>query len=100
MKPGFADLLHLARLEVRGRVRNGLVTERGLATKAGVSQPYLHNVLKGVRQMTPDLADRLLRELDFGVADLLADHARTAGLRKPAGSERAGDQGRRAAASR
>jgi transcriptional regulator with XRE-family HTH domain len=56
---------------VRTRVRNGEVTERGLALRAGISQPYLHNVLKGARQMTPDLADRLLRELNLKVADLL-----------------------------
>ena len=99
--PGFGELLKLVRIEARGRVRNGQATERGLAIKAGVSQPYLHNVLKGVRQMTPDLADRLLRELDFSVADLLADHARAAVLiRKPATSEGAGQQGRKAAASR
>lgn len=101
MQPGFGELLQLVRTEARRRVRNGQVTERGLSIKAGISQPYLHNVLKGVRRMTPDLADRLLRELDFSVADLLADHARTAALlRKPAVSEGAGVQGRRATASR
>lgn len=67
----FANLLGLVRATVRARVRNGEVTERGLALRAGISQPYLHNVLKGARQMTPDLADRLLRELDMSVTDLL-----------------------------
>ncbi len=67
----FADLLGLVRATVRTRVRNGEVTERGLALRAGISQPYLHNVLKGARQMTPDLADRLLRQLDLTVVDLL-----------------------------
>lgn len=53
-------------------VRNGEVTERGLALRAGVSQSHLHNVLKGARQMSPDLADKLLRELNLSVTDLLA----------------------------
>lgn len=66
----FAELLDLVREEVRTRVRNGQATERGLALRAGVSQPYLHNVLKGARQMTPDLADRLMRELNLTVTDL------------------------------
>lgn len=67
----FVDLLAAARDQVRSRVRNGQITERGLALRVGISQPYLHNVLKGVRQMTPELADRLLRELNLTVADLV-----------------------------
>ena len=67
----FATLLQRAREQVRLRVRNGHVTERGLALRAGISQPYLHRVLKGARQMTPGLADRLLRELDLSIPDLL-----------------------------
>ena len=69
--PLLPTLLGLVRATVRTRVRNGEVTERGLALRAGISQPYLYNVLKGARQMTTDLADRLLRELDLTVADLL-----------------------------
>ena len=71
----FAILLEGVRRRARTRVRNGEVTERVLATQAAVSQPYLHNVLKGVRQMTPKLADRLLKELDLTIEDLLAEAA-------------------------
>ncbi len=66
----FAELLGLVRDQVRAQVRNGQITERGLALRVGISQPYLHNVLKGARQMTPDLADRLMRELNLTVTDL------------------------------
>jgi transcriptional regulator with XRE-family HTH domain len=66
----FAELLDLVREEVRTRVRNGQTTERGLAMRVGISQPYLHNVLKGARQMTPDLADRLMLDLNLTVTDL------------------------------
>ena len=97
MKLEFADLLNLVRLEVRSRVRNGQMTERGLAGKAGVSQPYLHKILKGLRPMTPVLADRLLREMGFGLVDLLAEHARSTGPRKAAKSEGGEDQERKTA---
>lgn len=56
---------------VRNRVRSGEVTERGLATLAGVSQPHVHNVLKGARRLSPDMADHLLRLLHISLFDLL-----------------------------
>jgi hypothetical protein len=56
---------------VRNRVRSGEVTERGLATLAGVSQPHVHNVLKGVRRLSADMADHLLRSLHLSLFDLL-----------------------------
>lgn len=53
------------------RIRNGEFTERGLARVLGVSQPQLHNVLKGARPLKADFADRLLRQFDIGVLDLM-----------------------------
>ena len=67
----FADLMDLLRHQVRFAVRNGRLTERGLAIRMGVSQPYLHNILKGNRPMTAELADRLLRELQLEINDLV-----------------------------
>lgn len=58
--------------EVRGRVRNGEFTERGLARLAGISQPHLHNLLKGIRDLTPRSADSLLAALDIGLLQLAA----------------------------
>jgi hypothetical protein len=68
----FGALLNRLAEQVRNRVRNGDVTERGLAGRVGVSQPFLHNVLKEKRKMTPDLADRLIRELQIDLAALIS----------------------------
>ena len=38
---------------LRARVRNGELTERGLARLVGVSQPHIHNVLKGRASVIP-----------------------------------------------
>ncbi len=56
---------------VNTRIQNGEFTERGLARVLGVSQPQIHNVLKGARTLKPDLADRLLGKLGMDVTDLL-----------------------------
>jgi transcriptional regulator with XRE-family HTH domain len=56
---------------IRARVRGGEVTERRLARVTGISQPHVHNVLKGVRALSPELADHLLRELRINLLDLL-----------------------------
>jgi hypothetical protein len=65
-----AELFDALLIEVRGRVRNGEWTERGLAKHAGVSQAHLHNVLKGARPLTPAVADRVLRALKLSVLDV------------------------------
>ena len=36
----------------------------------GISQPQMHNVLKGARTLRPELADRLVAMLEISVADL------------------------------
>lgn len=53
---------------VINRISNGDFSERGLARMLRVSQPQIHNVLKGVRKLTPELADRIL--LCFGMSAL------------------------------
>jgi hypothetical protein len=52
-------------------VRSGELTERGAARITGVSQPHLHNVLKGARVLSPGLADQVLRSLKLCLFDLL-----------------------------
>jgi plasmid maintenance system antidote protein VapI len=64
---------------VRSRVRNGEISERGLARLTGISQPHIHNVLKGVRLLSADMADRILRRLRIDLADLLNAEAGAAG---------------------
>ncbi|MGA2132731.1 MAG: helix-turn-helix transcriptional regulator [Bryobacteraceae bacterium] len=61
--------------EVRARVRNGEMTERGLARLAGLSQPHIHNVLKGARSLSLEASDRILRRLGVDMADLMANEA-------------------------
>jgi hypothetical protein len=67
----FALLLSRLRELLREKVRNGHLTERGMARATGVSQPHLHNVLKGVRTLPPDLADLLLSLAELDLANLM-----------------------------
>jgi hypothetical protein len=53
------------------RIRAGDMTERGLARICGLSQPHLHNVLKGIRALSIGSADRLMRALNLNAQDLL-----------------------------
>jgi hypothetical protein len=55
----------------RERVRAGEFTERGLARRCDISQPHLHNVLKNIRALSDESADRLMMALNIGVQDLL-----------------------------
>jgi len=71
---------------VRERVRNGELTESRLARMTGVSQPHIHNVLKGVRILSTELADEILRQLSVTARDVF-----TAGLQ----DSQAGEQGGR-----
>ncbi len=43
---------------------------------AGLSQPHMHNVLKGVRSLSPEYADRLIAELRLSLLDLMDDAER------------------------
>lgn len=56
---------------MREKVRSGEVTERGLARLTGISQPHIHNVLKGERVLSLELADQVLRELRIDLLDLI-----------------------------
>lgn len=56
---------------LRTRIRNGESTERGLARLVGLSQPHLHNVLKGVRALAPRAGDAILAALRMSVLDLV-----------------------------
>lgn len=53
------------------RVRNGELTERGLARMIGVSQPHIHNVLKGVRTLSPEVGDQILVHLRISLIDFV-----------------------------
>ena len=53
------------------RVQSGELTERGLARMTGLSQPHIHNALRGRRLFSAEAADAILRELHLDVLDLL-----------------------------
>ena len=67
----FRELYERLTHNLRERVRSGELTERGLARMTGVSQPHIHNVLKGKRVLSADKADAILRELGVDVLDLI-----------------------------
>ena len=67
----FHDLQQRLIEDLRQRVRSGDVTERGLARATGVSQPHMHNVLKGTRLLSVETADQILRNLDMDLLDLI-----------------------------
>lgn len=70
--PDFDELRQRLIRMVIGKIRDGEFTERSLARQVGVSQPQLHNVLKGARVLKPELGDALLRHLDMTLLDLLS----------------------------
>jgi len=56
---------------LRLRVSSGELTERGLARMTGISQPHIHNVLKGKRNFSAEMADAILYHLDLDLIDLI-----------------------------
>src|SRR3954452_8939084 len=56
---------------LRNRVRSGEISERGIARETGLSQPHVHNLLKGIRAPSPESADLLMRALEGGLLALI-----------------------------
>ncbi len=67
---------------VRDRIRNGELTERDLARLIGVSQPHVHNVLKGVRSLSPEIFDSILQYFRMSLLDLASPEDLEASLRR------------------
>jgi predicted transcriptional regulator len=67
----FQELERRLILYLRNRVRNGELTERSLARLTGVSQPHIHNVLKGKRCFSLQKADQILQHLNMDIFDLV-----------------------------
>jgi hypothetical protein len=67
----FEGLLGRLLIRLRMMVRNGEITERGLAIRVGLSQPHIHNVLCGTRILTPKIADMILFSLRISLLDLV-----------------------------
>ena len=58
---------------LRQRVHNGELTERSLARVTDISQPHLHNVLKGKRLLSMQKLDRILSYLELDLQDLIEE---------------------------
>jgi transcriptional regulator with XRE-family HTH domain len=56
---------------LRHRVRSGELTERRLARITGISQPHIHNVLRGKRSLSLETADVILHVLRLDLVELL-----------------------------
>jgi transcriptional regulator with XRE-family HTH domain len=77
------DLLQRRLLEnINWRINNGEYTERGLARLLGISQPQMHNVRKGIRRLSVELADRMLAQLNILLPDLMEETELSAYLRE------------------
>jgi hypothetical protein len=69
----FRDLHDRLVVHLRRLVGGGEMTERGLARVSGISQPHLHNVLKGKRLFSTEAADEILRRMHLDIFDLIGD---------------------------
>lgn len=56
---------------LRHMVKSGDWTECGIARAAGISQPHVHNVLKGAREFSPEISDKIIGRLGISLDDLL-----------------------------
>lgn len=59
---------------LRARVKKREISERRLAINSGFSQPHIHNVLKGARQLTSEVADRVMARMGINIEDLFEVH--------------------------
>jgi hypothetical protein len=84
----FQDAQHKLLAYVRSQIRNGELTERGFARRIGISQPHVHNVLKGVRNFSPEILDLALKYFHLSLLDLVPSDQLEARLRSPHVSQR------------
>jgi hypothetical protein len=59
--------------QINWRLNNGEYSERALARMLCISQPQMHNVLKGVRRLSVSLGDRVLAKFGISILDLLEE---------------------------
>jgi transcriptional regulator with XRE-family HTH domain len=64
------------------RIHNGELTERGFARAIGISQPHVHNVLKGVRNLSAEISDSILKYFHISLLDLASIEELEANLKK------------------
>jgi plasmid maintenance system antidote protein VapI len=69
----FDELTDRLRVRIRARINGGQFTERSLARILQISQPHLHNVLKGARKLNIEFADQIMRKFRMSIFDLIED---------------------------
>lgn len=67
----FAELHRRFLHHLKAKVASGELTERSLARMTGISQPHIHNVLKGKRSFSVEMADAILYHLEMDLLDLI-----------------------------
>lgn len=67
----FSEIPRRFVIHLRERVHSGELTERGLALITGVSQPHIHNVLKGTRNFSVEMPGAILYHLNLDLIDLI-----------------------------
>lgn len=67
-----SDLSDALTERLRARVANGEISERRLARLTQLSQPHIHNVLKGKRTLSLQACDQILVRLGMTVHDLIS----------------------------
>jgi len=77
---GFRQLESRLLATLRERIRSGELTERGTARLTGLSQPHIHNVLKGKRSLSMDAADTILMAVHLDTMDLFRGSELVEGL--------------------
>ncbi len=70
---GFDVLQRRLRDLVNERISNGEFTERGFARMLGISQPQVHNVLKGARKLSYPIADKMMARLEISAQELFTE---------------------------
>jgi len=72
-KINFDELIERLRAYIRLQINSGEFTERSLARILRVSQPHLHNMLKGARRINTEFADRIMAKFRISILDLISD---------------------------
>lgn len=67
----FDELAQRLVRELSELIHSGAVTERKMAIVVGLSQSHLHNVVNGQRNLTPVVADQIMRHMDWSILDLI-----------------------------
>lgn len=69
----FRELRRRAVSRVQHKINNGEWTERALARVCRLSQPCVHNVLKGARGGSLEVLDRICRAAQVELRDLIEE---------------------------